>query len=141
MVGIRLESAAERRMLKLIGGAVAVSVTLYLAAVNLNRVGEMRQRNSIHVDRSFSDLTANDDLTSVIAKLGPPAGDRWQAGSGPVRYRALSYPARHCTVILMAGPGNTGRYLGTVDNNWRIIHAAPSPNGASAELLRSLKQF
>lgn len=141
VVGIRLESGADRRVLKLIGGAVAVSVTLYLAAINLNRVSELRQRNAIRVDRSFVNLTADDDWAGVVSKLGPPASDRWRPGPGPVRYRALVYPERHCIVILMSSPGGAGRYLGTLDNHWRPVHAAPSPNGASAELLRALKQF
>ena len=142
VVNIRLESRQDRRVLKLIGGAVAVSVSLYLAAVNLNRVGDLRQRNTIRVDRSYLDLTANDDWYGVVAKLGPPASDRWRPQPGPVRYRAMSYPDRRCTVILAAASGSPARYLGTMDNRWQLIHSAPSNGGWSNELLlRELPRF
>jgi hypothetical protein len=139
VVNIRLESAPERRILKAIGGAVAVSVTLYLTAVSVSRVSDFRQRNAIRVDRSFVDLTANDDWASVTAKLGPPVADRWHGAPGGVRYRALAY--RHFIVILMSASETPPHYLGAVDSYWRPIHAAPSPNGASAELLRRIDPF
>jgi len=142
VVGIRLETAPDRRTLKLIGGAVAVTVTLCLAAVNFNRVIEPRQRNAIRVDRSVLDLTAEDNPASVVAKLGPPSSDRWQAGAGAVRYRALGYPDRHCTVILISRGGEEAHYLGTVDNRWRPVHtAAFSREPSPAALLRSIQPF
>src|SRR5580704_14462966 len=44
VVGIRLESHADRRTVKLIGGAVAVSVIVYVAAFNLNLLRIPRPR-------------------------------------------------------------------------------------------------
>src|SRR5690242_19923739 len=44
IVGIRLEPN-DKRIFKLIGGALSVALVLYVVAVNLNRVGELRQRN------------------------------------------------------------------------------------------------
>jgi hypothetical protein len=144
VVGIRLESSSDRRILKLIGGAVAVSVTLYVAAVNLNLLRPPRQRNAISAsgDHSFLALNGQDDWASVVAKLGSPASDRWQRGSGGLQYRALGYPEHRYTVILMGSQGEAARYIGTVDDNWKPIHSASLPDGGSADsLLRALKRF
>lgn len=135
VVGIRLESHTDRRLLQLIGGAVAVSVMLYVAAINLNLLRIPRHH-------SFLALTGSDDWASVVDKLGPPASDHWQGEPGATQYRALSYPDHRYTVILMGSRGGAARYVGTVDDRWKPIHSAILPGGGSADLLlRALKPF
>ena len=58
----------------MIGIAVAVAIGLYIVAVNLNRVGELRQRTVTYTatDQSFLELSSRDDFTAVAQKLGPP---------------------------------------------------------------------
>ena len=89
VVGIRLESRRDRRALKLIGGTVAVSVMVYVAALNLNLLRIPRQRGAATAvrDISFLALTAQDDWSAVVAKLGAPSNDR-STESGGVKYRA-----------------------------------------------------
>ena len=53
VVGIRLESRADRRIFKRVGGAVAASVMLYVAAVNLNLLRVPRQRDGLRLQGSF----------------------------------------------------------------------------------------
>ena len=62
----------------MIGVAVAVAIGLYIVAVNLNRVGELRQRTVTYTaaDQGFLELSSRDDFTAVAQKLGPPASDR-----------------------------------------------------------------
>src|SRR6516162_853821 len=54
VVGIRLEPS-DKRVFRLIGMALAVAIGLYVVAVNLNRVGEIRQRSITFTakDQSF----------------------------------------------------------------------------------------
>lgn len=140
VIGIRLESHRDRRAYKIIGGAVALSVIVYVAVLNLNLWRPPRARNSASTfrDHSFLVLSAQDDWSTVIAKLGPPAKDRWTT-AGSIQYRALTYPEHRYTVVLM---GNSAHYIGTLDDRWKPLHSATLPDGASAEpFLRDLKRF
>ncbi len=138
IVGIRLESN-DRRILKLIGVVVGVAIALYVGAVSLNRIGELRQRTVTYTakDEAFLNLSGHDDYVAVVQKLGPPASDRWHE-TGDIQYRALSYPDRKYTVILMGADRGSAVYIGTLDDNWRPVHS--SGEGTSA-LLRNLKRF
>jgi hypothetical protein len=143
VVGIRLESNRDRRKLKAVGGAVAVAAMVYVAALNLNllRVPWPRNPYTLH-DHSFLSLTGSDDFDAVVAKLGPPATDRWHGGPAASQYRALGYPEHHYSVILMGHRRADARYIGTMDAHWQPMHIAVLPDGQSAEpLLRDLKRF
>ena len=48
-----------------------------------------------------------------MRKLGTPANDRWRAG-GDLQYRALSYPDRHFTIILMGTEQKNVSYIGAL---------------------------
>jgi len=139
VVGIRLEPS-DRRIFKLILVVVGGLVALYIAAVAFTHVGEFRQKNAVFVgnDRSYLSLNGRDDYASVIEKLGgPPATDRSQE-TGTILYRALGYPERRYTVILMGADKNSMTYIGTMDQNW---HAIYSVNAHTDALLRGLKRF
>jgi hypothetical protein len=142
VVGIRLEPS-DKRVFKLIGGAVAFAVLLYLFAVSMNRVGDVRQREITFTarDQQFLDLTGRDDYVTVVQKLGPPASNR-QREVGTIQYRALGYPDRKYTVILMGDGTSAERYIGVVDENWKPIHSVELHSGGTTlSLLRSLKRF
>jgi hypothetical protein len=142
IVGIRLESS-DRRIFKLIGGALAFAILLYVLAVNLNRVGEIRQRtvNYSTVDQQFLELSPRDDVLAVTQKLGSPSTDRSQE-IGTIEYRALGYPDRGYTVILMGKDRASSRYIGTLDANWSPIHSVEMKvGGTTSSLLRSLNKF
>ncbi|HUI54868.1 MAG TPA: hypothetical protein VLY04_07845 [Bryobacteraceae bacterium] len=138
IVGIRLEPS-DRRAFRLIVGVVATLIVLYLLALNFTRVGELRQRHVTFTaaDQSFLELNPHDDYLGVSQKLGKPAWDREQE-TGTILYRAMGYPDRKYTVILMGRDRGSMGYIGTMDNNWRPIH---SVNTRTDSLLRALKQF
>jgi len=136
IVGIRLESS-DRRILKLIGGAVAFAIVLYLLAVNFTRIGELRQHYvyTAREDQSFLGLGKKDDYVAVKLKLGEPATDT-ATEVGTIHFRALGYPGRKFTVILMGADRQSATYIGAMDENWK-----PISGGDAAALLRSLKRF
>ncbi len=136
IVGIRLESN-DKRIFKLIGAALAIAILLYVVAVNLNRVTEFRQRRVAFTasDQSYLDLSGRDDYLAVIQKLGQPAWDHSRE-IGTIQYRALAYPDRKFTVILMGSDRSSATYVGTMDQNWH-----PITSGPTASLLRQLQPF
>ena len=143
IVGIRLESN-DRRVFRLIGAAVAVAIAIYVLAIKFDRVGEIRQRNITFTaaDQSFLELSSRDNYASIVQKLGEPASDRWRTDSGEMQFRALGYPDRGFTVILMGPDRNSALYIGTMDANWHPANPAQLPSGGTyLSLLRSLPRF
>jgi len=135
--GLRFDRS-DRGMLKLIGIAVAAACVLGLLILNSARIHEIRQRVTFTgADQSFANLGSHDDYLSVTQKLGTPVTDHPQE-SGTILFRALGYPERKYTVILMGRDPNSMLYVGTVDQDWRPIHSA---NERTAALLRTLKPF
>jgi hypothetical protein len=142
VVGIRLESN-DRRIFKLIAAALPVAVLLCLAALRLTQVGEVRQGIVFTTkDQQYLTLTSRDDYLAAVQKLGKPASDHWQSESGELQYRALAYPERKYTVILMGSARQAAVYIGTMDENWKPVHSVElHSGGTTASLLRSLKRF
>jgi hypothetical protein len=142
VVGIRLERS-DKFVFKLIGVAVAVFIGIYIVAVNLNRISEMRQRTVTFTtaDQSFLELTGRDDVTAVKSKLGEPASDR-SRDVGGIQYRALGYPDRKYSVILMGDDARTARYIGVMDDHWKPLHSVEMrAGGTTLSLLRNLGRF
>jgi hypothetical protein len=142
VVGIRLEPS-DKRIFKLIAVAVGLAIGLYIVAVNINRVGEIRQRSVTFTarDQSFLDLSSRDDYLAITNKLGVPATDH-ALESGTIHFRALGYPDRKYTVILMGSDPRAARYIGVMDDNWRPIHSVDlHTGGTTLSLLRDLKRF
>jgi len=143
VIGIRLESHTDRRLFKFAGAAVATSVMLYVAAINLNLLHIPRPRNTAPAfrDHSYLALSGQDDWAAIVDKLGKPANDRWLHKSASIHFRALTYPEHRYTLILM-GDSVSARYIGALDNSWKPIHWVTLPDGSSAErLLRGLSRF
>jgi len=134
-IGIRLEQS-DRRIIKATLLAVATLVVLYLMALSFIRVGELRQKSHLLVgtDQSYVSLSSHDDFLGVTQKIGPPATDH-QREIGTIFYRALGYPARRYTVILMGRDQASMTYIGTMDQNWHPIHFV---NAQTESLLRQL---
>lgn len=137
VVGIRLEPKSDSHVLRFVGGALVLGVVTAYVAVNFYRDAVLRPRVHYIADH-YPDLTAQDDYSAVVRKLGPPARDHWE-DIGGVRVRSLWYPGRSCTVILMAAPGNEAAYIGTLSAGGEPVNwVRHSVNGASESLLRSL---
>jgi len=138
IVGIRLASATDRRIVKLIGIAVAIAVVVCVLAVSLSRQRVVYTTR----DQTYMALNARDDRTAVVLKLGEPATDHWRSESGTMQFEALAYPERKLTVILMGPDRNDVRYIGTVDDRWAPIHWIENRSGGDSEsLLRGLRRF
>jgi hypothetical protein len=126
----------------MVGGALVLGIVAAYVAVNFYRDSVLRPRAAYMAkDRIYQSLTAQDDYDAVIRKLGTPARDRWQRSPTGIRYRALSYPARACTIILMASDGKDATYIGALDTNWIPVHFAKLSKVDAGTLLRSLPRF
>jgi hypothetical protein len=143
VVGIRLESN-DRRIVKLIGLGLILSIFLCILVLRLSRDGEPRQRRPVLTgrDQQFLELTSRDDYVSVVQKLGPPSTDQWQSETNTIQVRALGYPDRQYTVILMGSDRRSAVYIGTMDRNWRPLHSVElRSGGTTSSLLRNLRRF
>src|SRR6266702_3262711 len=114
LVGIRMASPQDKRVFRLIGGAVTVAILLYVLAVSLSRQRVVFTTK----DQTYMGLNARDDRTEVVVKLGEPASDHWQSEEGALQYEALGYPDRQVTVILMGSDRKSVQYVGTMDKDW-----------------------
>src|SRR5215471_16205847 len=138
IVGIRLASPTDRRAVRLIGVAVAIAIVGCILAVSLSRQRVVYTTR----DQTYLGLTARDDRTGVVGKLGEPATDHWQSESGAMQFEALGYPDRKITVILMGSDRNNVLYIGAMDDKWQPAHWIDRRSGGnSADLLRNLKRF
>jgi len=143
VVGIRLEPS-DKRIFKLIGAAVAIAILLYVFVLNLNRISDLRQRTVTFntKDQQFLELSGRDDYFAVVQKLGQPVSDHWQSETGTIQLRALAYPDRGYTVILMGQDRASARYIGALDEKWVPVHSVDlRSGGTSSSFLRSLKRF
>jgi hypothetical protein len=141
--GVRFDKS-DKRIIELIGGVIVSMLVVYVLVVNWNRIGDPRQRNLVFTtkDQMFLELSSRDDYYGVTQKLGQPSTDRWRSDSGEIQYRALGYPDRHYTVILMGGERPTAHYIGALDERWTPIHSVELRTGGdTVSLLRSLKKF
>jgi len=143
VVGIRLESNTESHIFRTVGGALVLGIVAAFLAVNFYRDSVLRPRIAYMLrDRTYLSLTAQDDYEVVVRRLGAPAHDRWLGPAGSTRYRALSYPDRACTIILMAADGRDATYIGALDANWNPVHSVRFLDGGAADpLLRALPRF
>jgi hypothetical protein len=141
--GGRMDSGAERRILHLVLGALVVAIVLYVFATNLFRIGPVEQRVTFTgKDQVYLELSGRNDYFAVVQKLGKPASDGWLSEQGEIQYRALKYPDRKYTVILMGSDRKSANYVGTLDDNWRPIHSVElRSGGTTASLLRGLPRF
>jgi len=138
IVGIRMASAQDKRIFKLIGAAVTAAILLYVLAVSLSRQRVVFTAK----DQTYMGLTARDDRTEVVVKLGEPATDHWSSEDAALQFEALDYPDRKLTVILMGGDRNSVQYVGTMDKDWKPVHSVRLRSGVTTDsLLRGLKRF
>src|SRR6516165_6582440 len=131
IVGIRLASNTDRRIVRLVGVAIAGGVVICILAISLTRQRVVPAPG----------LSGRDDRSAVVRKLGEPATDHWQDESGARQFEALAYPERKQTVILMGSDRNSVRYIGTVNDRWEPVHWIEIRGGNSASLLRRLRRF
>ncbi len=143
VIGIRLESAAESRIGRLIALALLIGVLAFVVTVTVFRIGPLRSRVVITArDQAYLELTRQDDYFGIVNKLGKPAEDRWRSVQGALQYRLLGYPERGYSVIMMGSDRKDARYVGAMDRNWRVLHYVELPGGGSTgALMRGLRRF
>lgn len=143
VIGIRVESSTDSRMLRMVGGTLALGIVICLLVVTVYREGVLRPRVTYTAkDQSYLELTARDDYFAIVRKLGPPAEDRWQTEKGEIQYRVLYYPQRSYSVILMGEVRAAATYVGTLDDNWKPIHYVQMRRGGSTRaILNGLGRF
>ena len=143
VIGIRLEPGTERRMGRLVGITMACGLVGCVFVLSIYREGVLRPRIVYSTrDQSYLELNRGDDYYAVVRKLGTPSADRWRSETGELQYRALSYPQKGFIVILMGSDRKDAKYIGTLDENWNIVHSVDTHRGGTtAAMLRGLKRF
>lgn len=139
VIGIKLEPT-EARAGRMVAGVLTVGVVGCLVIATVSRQAPFRQRVTYTAhDQSYFELNRDDDYFAVVRKLGEPSSDRWSAESGAVQYRALGYPTRGYTVVLLGADRKSARYIGTLDVQCNPVHGISYPDGgSSAAMLRSV---
>lgn len=135
VVGIRLEVEGLSKK-----GRVAAYLGVSAALVSLLAVVLCRDwvfsNHFAHppVAEEATKLTGSDDYASVVQHMGYPASDTWRS-NGSVHIRALTYPRRAVTVILVGPDRNHVHFAGIIDLHHTARHparSAPEPGNAAA---------
>jgi len=124
VVAIRPEPSGESRFWRVLRGSVAAGILVCLSVIFVVRDAHLGARLGWTSAPRLPDLDQNDDYSSVVKKLGNPAGDRWfssSAGSGG--YRRLWYSRKGITVILTGTNSENAHYAGTLNLDGEIVHS------------------
>lgn len=139
LAGVRLSGGTESRIVWLVGAVLLMGILAALIGVKLSRNDNVEFEAVLQEDLGFS---ARDDYFAVVRKLGPPAKDRWKEPATEMQYRALSYPDRHLTVILMGTERKQALYIGALNDRWRPVHTVLHAGGGNTRsLLERLQRF
>ena len=117
VINIRLEQ--PKRDLpagKWLGVIFGLSAVAFTIIASVARQTQTRPRTDFSsAAQAYRQLGPGDDYVSIVKALGKPAEDRTDNSQGR-RYRQLTYPARHFSVIL-----SDGRYAGALDMHGRQL--------------------
>jgi hypothetical protein len=143
VIGIRLESSYESRLVRVALAGIALGVVGVVLAISLYRGGVIATRAFYApVFAGHVDLTSHDDYSSVVRKLGTPAHERWHNDYGERQYQLLAYPQRGLYVILMGFDRTDARYIGSLNRAWHPVHTVELAGyGNSYALLKHLPRF
>jgi hypothetical protein len=133
VINIRLETKPESRTMKWLGVAAVLGAVACTIVAGVSRQSPLHQRGDLYRGyRAFLQLGPDDTYVSTIRKLGHPARSTTAEASGHV-WRALAYPSRHYSVILMGPSQGDARYIGTIDpygrvldGNYQVLRTAPA---------------
>jgi hypothetical protein len=135
VINIRLESKPEVRAWKWIGVAAILGAVAFTIVADVTRQAQSHQRADLFRGyRSYLELNANDDYSSVVRKLGVPAGSV-SRNTGPRVFRSLAYPSRRYSIVLMGSSEQDARYIGALDPRGRMLDAVRLRDGSSSEPL------
>jgi hypothetical protein len=130
---------AEGKIGRLIGAAVVLAIAVIVVVVAVMQ----RPVSYSGVEQLALQLTAADDYSSIVRKLGPPTEDHWRSDAGgEIHYRALYYKNYSFTLILMGTDRDSARYIGAFDKTWKPVHSVRLAGGRDTlAMLRGLKKF
>lgn len=139
---IRLD-ASEKRLGRLIAIALGISLALVLAIVSWyksERSGANIQFQGV-VQQSLG-LGPDDDQFAVARKLGQPQSERWKEDAGEIQFHLLAYPNRNLNIILSARERKQVRYIGALDQNWKVVDSVTQKGGSNTyQVLAKLPRF
>lgn len=136
--GVRVEAGTEAKIGKLLAGFVGV---LLVVALGLFWAAAPKRVAYEGILQEELQLSSADDYFAVVRKLGQPANDRWRQ-STEMQVRALSYPDRKLTVLLMGSERDKARYIGAVNQDWKPVHSVSQANGTNTRpLLDGIPKF
>ncbi len=141
--GMRSEGGTESKIGRMLMIAFVIGIGLTLLLLGLIR-GRSRSSDVTFVPilQQTMGLTPFDDYHGIVRKLGQPAEDRWKSGTGEIEYRALHYPDRQVHVILMGKDRESARYIGALDENWKVVDSVELANaGNTRSMLNRLGRF
>lgn len=137
---LRMESAAEGRIGRLIVAALVLSVLACFVVISIFRG---RAGDRVHYEaiiQSSLGLAPADDYHAVVRKLGAPVSEAWLSEEGALQYRALHY--KEVTVVLMGTERNKEVYIGAMNKDWKPVDTVRLPDGRNTgSMLRSLRRF
>jgi hypothetical protein len=134
---IRLDSSEKKvgRLILIALGVIAFVSTIALLLLRNDRSPDALVFKGV-VQQSLG-LSPEDDYLGVINKLGNPTEERFRAAGENSYYRLLAYKDRNVNVILAGREENTMRYVGAVDNDWKVIDSVTLKGGSNTYLLLS----
>jgi hypothetical protein len=128
---------AESKVGRFLAYAIGAGLLLCVAVVLIMRVGGSRVVYNPVVQSDLG-FTGADDYYAVVNRFGPPAEDRWRSDQGELQFRLLWYPDRGLYLVLMGPDRKDAHYIGSLDKDWRVIHAIDNNKEA---MLRGLVKF
>ena len=130
---------SEPRLVFVIIGVLLFGIAATYVLVSYFRGGRYEYKA---IEQQDLGLTAQSDYFDVVNKLGKPAVDHWKSDSGERQIRALEYPDRNLTIILMGVDRNKELYIGAMNKDWRPVHYIRHAGGGDTRaLLDHLPRF
>jgi hypothetical protein len=123
VVAIRTETPRPSQARRWFRGGLAAGVIACIAAGVVLRDPPLSGRYGLfRTGLRPTRLSALDDYSGVVEKLGRPALDEWLQTRDGLSYRRLWYPRPGVSVIL-AGEGDKARYAGALNGSGHVLHA------------------
>lgn len=142
--GVRLnDGGTENTIGKIIIAALVLGVALTFGIISYFRAKtDPTNVTFVPILQQSINLNANDDVHTVIRRLGEPKEDRWKSETGEMQYRVLHYPDKGLYVILMGIERDKARYIGALDESWKPVHTVQLPGKTNSRaMLSNLPRF
>ncbi len=142
--------AAESKLSRFVGGAIAAGVGLCLLLVIFVSEGVpdpaawFAQTSVETSDQRYLGLSGDDGYHDIVIHVGQPETKRWiTPETAQLQFQLLSYRSRSYAVVLLGPERGDARYVGTVHlPSRRLLDSVPlSGGGSTASMMRNLPEF